>query len=386
MVTSESNHRKGAELMEAEKTETGEVYDRLAEHLSTLGMGYPVTEDLLEILRENFSPEEARVALALPTRIAPLQPVPAREIVPGVDLPEEEVLETLERLAERGLLFCAETAAGERGYALQQVGFGFPQLYFWRGEETDTARHMAGLVAKYFNRKVTRKAYASGTQPYRYVPVSGSLAPDLQAVLPHHAMDTVLDNAQEFAVCHCACRMTALLRGRACEHPTEVCLKFDEMARYVIDRGLGREIDREEAGRLVAMAAEQGLVHFVDNAGGDIKHNCNCCGCACWNVGSLRRRKIPRDAIMATYFLRETDEEACSGCGACAEICPVEAVTVEDGRPVIDLDWCIGCGVCVPECPGEAAGLRLREDRSDRLPAERFQELHRMILREKGLL
>jgi Na+-translocating ferredoxin:NAD+ oxidoreductase RNF subunit RnfB len=180
--------------------------------------------------------------------------------------------------------------------------------------------------------------------------------------------------------------MTALLRGRPCGHPTEVCIKFDEMARYVIDRGLGREIGREEAGELVTMAAEEGLVHFVDNAAGDIKHNCNCCGCACWNVGTIRRRKIPRDAIMATYFLRETEEDACTGCGACAEICPVEAVTMEGDRPVVDLDWCIGCGVCVPRCPGGAARLRIREDRSAGLPERRFEELHQLILREKGLI
>ncbi len=363
-----------------------DVYERLAEHLSTLGMGYPVTEDLLEILRENFSPEEAQVALALPTRIAPFQPVPVDEILPRVDLAGDEVVDILDRLADRGLLFSAETPTGEKGYALQQVGFGFPQLYFWKGEETDTARNMAELIAKYFNRRVTKAAYTSETQPYRYVPVSGSLEPDTQAVLPHHAMEAVLNNASEFAVCHCACRMTALLRGRPCEHPTEVCIKFDEMARYVIDRGLGREISRKEAEAIVAQAAEEGLVHFVDNTGRDIKHNCNCCGCACWNVGTIRRRKIPRDQIMATYFLRETAEEDCTGCGECAEICPVQAVTLEDGHPSVDLDWCIGCGVCVPRCPTGAARLRPREDRSGDLPAERFEELHKMILKEKGLV
>lgn len=365
---------------------SGDVYLRLAEHLSTLGMGYPVTEDLVEILRDNFSPKEALVALALPTRVAPLRPVPAAEVVPLVDLPREEVIHTLEELAGRGLLFCARTEKGLPGYALQQVGFGFPQLYFWRGEDTDTARHMAGLVAKYFNRKVTQAAYGSETQPYRYVPVSGSLTPDMQAVFPHHAMEGVLEKAREFAVCHCACRITARLRGRECGHPTEVCIKFDEMARYVIDRGLGREITRKEAENLVAYAAEEGLVHFVDNAGGDIKHNCNCCGCSCWNVGTIRRRKIPRDLIMATYFLRETDTDACTGCGECVHICPVEAVTMEDDLPVVDPEWCIGCGLCVPRCPEDAAGLRLRDDRKGDLPAMIFEELHEKILREKKLV
>jgi len=361
------------------------VYERLAEHLSTLGMGYPVTGDLLEILQKDFSPEEAEIALALPTRVAPLRPVPARDVARALGRSEGEVFELLESLAQKGLLFSMDDGSGRKGYALQQVGFGFPQLYFWRGEDTEQARTMAGLIAKYFNRKVVREAYACDTQPFRYVPVSGSLEASFQAVFPYHAMEDVLSRAEEFAVCHCACRMTAALRGRACEHPTEVCLKFDEMARYVIDRGLGRAVSREEASRLVAMAADAGLVHFVDNAEGEIKHNCNCCGCSCWNVGTIRRRKIPRDMIMAVYFVRETDMEACTGCGECAEVCPVEAVKMEGDVPVVDLDWCIGCGVCAPRCPAGAATVRLREDRTAELPARRFGELHESILVEKGL-
>lgn len=30
--------------------------------------------------------------------------------------------------------------------------------------------------------------------------------------------------------------------GRVCKHPLEVGLKFDEMAQYVIDQGLEKEI------------------------------------------------------------------------------------------------------------------------------------------------
>lgn len=41
----------------------------------------------------------------------------------------------------------------------------------------------------------------------------------------------------------------------------------------------------------------------------------------------------------------------CAGCGACAEACSRDAVTVENGRPVTDRGRCVICGDCVTACP-----------------------------------
>jgi Pyruvate/2-oxoacid:ferredoxin oxidoreductase delta subunit len=207
----------------------------------------------------------------------------------------------------------------------------------------------------------------------------------MQAVLPHHTMEKVIEDADVIAVAHCPCRVSYKLVGKGCDHPTEVCMKFNDMARYVIDRGLAREITKDEAHEIVKRSEEAGLVHFVDNAEGDILHNCNCCGCACWNVGNIRRRKIPRDVLMATYFLRETDDDACIGCGECETLCPVQAVKMEDEIPVVDTAWCIGCGVCATVCPTDAVAMKLRSDRTGKLPASNCHELHNTILKEKRL-
>ena len=43
----------------------------------------------------------------------------------------------------------------------------------------------------------------------------------------------------------------------------------------------------------------------------------------------------------------------CIGCGACASVCPVEAISEGDGKYVIDPDTCIECGACAGECPLE---------------------------------
>jgi len=361
-----------------------DVYHRLADHLSKVGMGYPVRDTLLEILRENLEPSEAEVALALPTGVIPFLPVSVDEISSKVEMSRNDLEELLERLAQKGALYAGKTTAGEKGYALLHVGFGFPQTFFWKGEDTPHARKMAALVAKYFNRQVTQEAYGSQTKQYRYVPVGKAIKADLQAVFPVQLMEHVIAKTRRIAVAHCPCRVSYRLVGRECEHPIEVCLKFDELADFVLDRGLARELSKEEALDVIRVTEEAGLVHFVDNAEGEIKHNCNCCGCACWNVGNIRRRRIPRDAIMATYFMRGTDSGECTGCGECAEICPVDAVHMSDGVPIIDREWCIGCGVCATVCPTDAAVLHVREDKTGERPAETFRELHLKILDEKN--
>ena len=211
--------------------EKQDIYEKLGKHLSLLGMGYPYTEALIEILRQNYTELEAKVALAIPTKVIPLEPV-------GID---------------------------------------------------------------------------------------------------------------------------------------------------EIQKGIAKELSKQEALEKIKETEEAGLVHFVDNAKGDIRHNCNCCGCACWNVGNISRRKIPRDVIMETYFIRETDRDRCTGCGACAEICPVRTVELKDDFPLTDEEWCIGCGVCSTVCPSDAAKMKLRPDKTGEIQANNFRELQEKILEEKGL-
>ncbi|MDQ1238567.1 MAG: hypothetical protein QG577_752, partial [Thermodesulfobacteriota bacterium] len=324
------------------------------------------------------------IALALPNRVTPLSPVSVDDFAKRVAMSREELLLGLERLVHKGVMYVGKTAAGEEGYALLHVGFGFPQTFFWKGEDTPHAQKMARLVAKYFNREVTTEAYGSHIKQYRYIPVGKAIKADLQAVFPVQLMEEVISSARRIAVAHCPCRVSYHLVGHGCEHPTEVCMKFDELADFVINQGMARELTKAEALDVLRITEEAGLVHFVDNAQGEIKHNCNCCGCACWNVGNIRRRKIPRDSIMATYFMRETDTDQCSGCGECSTICPVQAVQMVAGVPTIDRDWCIGCGVCATVCPTDAVVLKSREDKVGAKPAATFRELHNRILEENA--
>jgi NADH-quinone oxidoreductase subunit F len=52
------------------------------------------------------------------------------------------------------------------------------------------------------------------------------------------------------------------------------------------------------------------------------------------------------------------DEEKCTGCGACAKVCPQKAISGKKKKPhTIDKDKCIKCGLCRDSCKFEAISV-----------------------------
>ncbi len=49
--------------------------------------------------------------------------------------------------------------------------------------------------------------------------------------------------------------------------------------------------------------------------------------------------------------MAHTISDACVCCGACAEACPVSAISEGDGKYVVDASVCIDCGACEEACP-----------------------------------
>jgi len=60
---------------------------------------------------------------------------------------------------------------------------------------------------------------------------------------------------------------------------------------------------------------------------------------AVWEVLESRRRRL---AIMKSF---------CKGCGNCVSACGSRALTLMDGKPVVDEAACVLCGYCGAECP-----------------------------------
>ena len=43
----------------------------------------------------------------------------------------------------------------------------------------------------------------------------------------------------------------------------------------------------------------------------------------------------------------KVDRDKCIGCEACTMVCPVGAISMVDGKAMIDPEQCISCGACV---------------------------------------
>jgi Heterodisulfide reductase, subunit A and related polyferredoxins len=72
---------------------------------------------------------------------------------------------------------------------------------------------------------------------------------------------------------------------------------------------------------------------------------------------------LSRDALLSPAELSSVDETVCVGCGACRDVCPYHAITLEEKvvtqkglsfkalRSVINPAACKGCGCCAMSCP-----------------------------------
>jgi len=58
-----------------------------------------------------------------------------------------------------------------------------------------------------------------------------------------------------------------------------------------------------------------------------------------------------RDEDFFSGELAEIDQEGCTLCGKCAEVCRFDAIPVVDGRYIVDPLSCEGCGYCARVCP-----------------------------------
>ncbi|MBN2283286.1 MAG: 4Fe-4S binding protein [Deltaproteobacteria bacterium] len=194
---------------------------------------------------------------------------------------------------------------------------------------------------------------------FRVIPINEGIEAKSK-VLPYEDAAAIVEKADNIAVTNCTCRLIM----KKCDKPLEVCLQLNKGADYAIRRGTGRKISVDEAKRILKECEEAGLVHTTENKSGVGTVLCNCCECCCEALPYLKN-PATRGIVAPSRYRASVETEFCTACGSCIDICPVEALALDDDGDcaVVDEDLCIGCGLCTGVCPVEAVMLvQIREE------------------------
>jgi Pyruvate/2-oxoacid:ferredoxin oxidoreductase delta subunit len=331
-----------------------EVYRKFCEAMAERGGRYPGVDipEFYAMIKALYAPEEAEVFLAIPRGLHP-----AGTIARAMGKPEEEVENILETMADKGLCQAGEIK-GMRYYCTLPFVPGIFEFQFMRGTKTDRDKNLARLIHQYKSAVDAAKGPPKLTFPVeRVIPVDRTIKAG-NAIHTYDQVATYIEKYEPLSVSTCFCRHVAKLVDESddCGKPDDVCMQFGMGAQFVIDRGMGRKISKDEAREILQKSEEAGLVHCSANRQ-EIDFICNCCGCHCMFLQTALAQPKPGVSLNSGFY-PIWDAEFCTACETCIDRCPTRAIAMgDDNVPQVNLDLCVGCGVCATGCPEDAIAL-----------------------------
>ena len=357
---------------------TDDVYRDLQKYLDEKTIGFPAAASGSDIrlLKELFSPEQAKATMCLTHKFEPTSQIYERANKDDMSLDELE--SALYEAAKRGLIFHLERD-GQHFYKNRPYVVGFFEGQVDNLTPEFRSAHQSYLADGGF----ARALLGTKVPQMRTIPVQKSITPE-HFVSTYDELKAMVENSTgPIAILECICRKGAEIEGRTCEKTTrkETCMALGTWAENDIEFGRSRQISKDEALSILRQNEEDGLVFQPSNAQ-EPDFICSCCGCCC---GMLRMQKMlprPLDFWTSNYYA-EVDPEICNGCETCIDACQVTAMKFneDEGISYVDLDRCIGCGNCVSACPDEAIVLLKKE--SELTPPRTVDDLYDVIMANK---
>ena len=170
-----------------------------------------------------------------------------------------------------------------------------------------------------------------------------------------HEAEALLDLAMHIYLMPCNCRSMM----NKCTQSVYTCLRFEN------DRGVGWEISKSRAKKIVSLANKKGLMQNgevgITDDGSISGAICNCCTDCCYPHKLAEHRNAQNLWPLSRYVARYL-KDRCIACGRCVKRCPFQAFTSEKSRASkaqsksiqFNENLCRGCGVCSTGCPEEA--------------------------------
>jgi len=323
---------------------------------------FPVTNTVIDLLQTIMDEKEAAFINIF------TKPLNMKEIQEKSGMDDESLNQMLSNLMYHGIITGIPSKnTGVVVYRLMAPVPGIFEFTMMRGRTTEKEKKLARLFDHLFNELKDMvqdnydpvMEYLKNTTPLtRVVPIEEEIKREHDDVIPYDDVKKIIDKFDTIAVSTCYCRHEKDLIGKPCRvtRDKENCMSFGQTAEFVIKYEFGKRISKAKAFEIMEKAQEEGLVHKAFHMKQDVAHDeygiCNCCKCCCGTFQFYYLGGAP----MQTYcsHLAQVSPSDCSLCGICEEMCPMEAIRLNDVAAIVDKDKCIGCGVCAHQCPAAA--------------------------------
>jgi NAD-dependent dihydropyrimidine dehydrogenase PreA subunit len=349
-----------------------DIFHKLKNFLDSIPNGFPTSESGVEIkiLKWIFSAEEAELFMKLKMAFETVEQIAART---GVD---SNYLNKMlpEMSAKKQLL--SVSFAGTTVYRIFPYVFGLYEFQMPRMN-----KEIVELFEEYSESAFAKEFYTRTPSFMKAIPIGIEVKND-SSIEPYESVISIIEGANSWAVRDCVCKKEkAILTGKKCDKPMEVCMSFSVMPNAFDNDDTSRAITKEEAYAIIKMAEEEGLVHMTSNYKSGLFYICNCCKCCCHPLSKYV--SLSKLAVAKSAYVAVVEEDLCASCGTCIDRCQAEAIDLNDTASINK--HCLGCGLCVSTCPSNAIRLVAREKEDIPYVPENDNEWMELRAKQRGL-
>ena len=368
-------------------------YELLRQRMDKWPTRTPESTGIMKILKELFTEEEAEI-LSYFERPLMDQASPI-EIAQRSGKPVEKVIEILNSLAERGLMFKLGKSRKRAKFMIWPTVIGIFEFVFSNAKiySDEKIKRLARLFDKYLNRYIIPTAWASNYPFPRVLPsktseklieVNEDLGIVSQKILAFEEVEELINQYTAFSTMPCSCRVKATHLGYTPKTAIDVCMTFDMVAEYFIENGMGKRLSKEEALELLIKCEKNGLVHCTLNAQKP-DFICNCDKEHCGILKSITKFHRMGGLALSNFRAKIDESIECAECYRCVDLCPTHAIfpSIEEGGKFnleLKNDLCIGCGVCSSNCSTKRL---IMEKVENKIPVESMPEAYQKYGEER---